>query len=61
MMHKSQFQKIYPYDWFCGPGSQMHFKVFRNQFEYLFENVLKFSRFIMKEFVGAAIIGYNMK
>ncbi len=20
MMYKSQFQKIYPYDWFCGPG-----------------------------------------
>ncbi len=23
MMHKSQFRKMYPYDWFCGPGSQM--------------------------------------
>ncbi len=22
-MYKSQFQKIDPYDWFCGPGSQM--------------------------------------
>ncbi len=21
-MYKSQFQKIDPYDWFCGPGSQ---------------------------------------
>ncbi len=19
-MYKSQFRKIYPYDWFCGPG-----------------------------------------
>ncbi len=25
-MHKSQFQKIDPYDWFCAPGSQLdHF------------------------------------
>ncbi len=24
MMYKSQFQKITPYDWFCGPGSQIH-------------------------------------
>ncbi len=23
MMYKSQFRKIYPYDWFCGPGSQL--------------------------------------
>ncbi len=23
MMHKSQFQKIDPYDWFCGPGSHI--------------------------------------
>ncbi len=23
MMHKSQFQKIDPYDWFCGPGSHL--------------------------------------
>ncbi len=23
MMYKSPFQKMYPYDWFCGPGSQM--------------------------------------
>ncbi len=23
MMHKSQFQKMDPYDWFCGPGSHM--------------------------------------
>jgi len=22
MMYKSQFQKIYPCDWFSGPGSQ---------------------------------------
>ncbi len=21
MMHKSQFHKMYPYDWFCAPGS----------------------------------------
>ncbi len=25
MMYKSQFQKIDPYDWFCGPGSQMSY------------------------------------
>uniref|UniRef100_A0A672T6I6 Tousled-like kinase 1a n=1 Tax=Sinocyclocheilus grahami TaxID=75366 RepID=A0A672T6I6_SINGR len=25
MMHKSQFQKIYPYDWFCGPGSHLQY------------------------------------
>uniref|UniRef100_A0A673H3X8 Endothelial PAS domain-containing protein 1-like n=1 Tax=Sinocyclocheilus rhinocerous TaxID=307959 RepID=A0A673H3X8_9TELE len=25
MMYKSQFRKIDPYDWFCGPGSQMYF------------------------------------
>ncbi len=24
MMYKSQFQKIDPYDWFCGPGSQIY-------------------------------------
>ncbi len=24
MMYKSQFWKIYPYDWFCGPGSQIN-------------------------------------
>ncbi len=23
MMHKSQFQKIDPYDWFCAPGSHI--------------------------------------
>uniref|UniRef100_A0A8C2D2Y1 Anion exchange protein n=1 Tax=Cyprinus carpio TaxID=7962 RepID=A0A8C2D2Y1_CYPCA len=23
MMYKSQFRKIYPYDWFCGPGSHI--------------------------------------
>ncbi len=23
MMYKFQFKKIDPYDWFCGPGSQM--------------------------------------
>ncbi len=23
MMYKSQFQKIDPYDWFCGPQSQV--------------------------------------
>ncbi len=23
MMYKSQFWKIYPYDWFCGPGSHI--------------------------------------
>ncbi len=23
MMYKSQFRKIDPYDWFCGPGSHM--------------------------------------
>ncbi len=23
MMYKSQFHKIDPYDWFCGPGSQI--------------------------------------
>ncbi len=31
MMYKSQFWKMYPYDWFCGPGSQMrmiHFIMF---------------------------------
>ncbi len=21
VMYKSQFRKMYPYDWFCGPGS----------------------------------------
>ncbi len=25
MMYKSQFQKIDPYDWFCGPGSHLFF------------------------------------
>ncbi len=24
MMHKSQFPKIGPYDWFCGPGSHIY-------------------------------------
>ncbi len=24
MMYKSQFQKIDPFDWFCGPGSHMY-------------------------------------
>ncbi len=24
MMHKSQFWKIVPYDWFCGPGSHIY-------------------------------------
>ncbi len=24
MMHKSQFKKIDPYDWFCGPRSHMY-------------------------------------
>ncbi len=23
MMYKSQYRKIDPYDWFCGPGSQI--------------------------------------
>ncbi len=23
MLYKSQFRKIDPYDWFCGPGSHM--------------------------------------
>ncbi len=23
MMYKSQFRKIDPYDWFCGPGSHI--------------------------------------
>ncbi len=23
MMYESQFHKIDPYDWFCGPGSQI--------------------------------------
>ncbi len=23
LMYKSQFKKIDPYDWFCGPGSHM--------------------------------------
>ncbi len=23
MMHKSQLQKMYPYDWFCAPGSHL--------------------------------------
>ncbi len=23
-MYKSQFRKIDPYDWFCGPGSHLH-------------------------------------
>ncbi len=23
MMHKSQFHKMYPYDWFCAPGSHI--------------------------------------
>ncbi len=23
MMYKYQFRKIYPYDWFCGPESQV--------------------------------------
>ncbi len=27
MMYKSQFRKIDPYDWICGPGSQMNFTV----------------------------------
>jgi len=25
MMHKSQFVKMYTYDWFCAPGSHMAF------------------------------------
>ncbi len=25
MMYESQFQKIDPYDWFCGPGSQLNY------------------------------------
>ncbi len=25
MMHKSQFRKIGPYDWFCGPGSHISY------------------------------------
>ncbi len=24
MMYKSQFQKLVPYDWFCGPGSHIY-------------------------------------
>ncbi len=24
IQYKSQFQKIDPYDWFCGPGSHMY-------------------------------------
>ncbi len=28
MMYKTQFQKkIFPYDWFCGPGSHIYTKV----------------------------------
>ncbi len=26
-MHKSQFQKIDPYDWFCGPGSRLEYGI----------------------------------
>ncbi len=27
MLYKSQFRKIDPYDWFCGPGSYMSFEL----------------------------------
>ncbi len=31
MIYKSKFQKIDPYDWFCGPGSHM-----RSEQQYVF-------------------------
>ncbi len=31
-MYKSQFLKMYTYDWFCGPGSHLFlFKVYKTQ------------------------------
>ncbi len=32
MMYKYKFRKIDPYDWFCGPGSQMGKKGLINMF-----------------------------
>ncbi len=28
IMHKPQFQKIDPYDWFCGPGLHIYIYTF---------------------------------
>ncbi len=39
MMYKSQFQKMDPYDWFCGPGSHLFnwedLDAFENEIGYL--------------------------
>ncbi len=36
MMYESQFQKIYPYDWFGGPGSH----IINSSFKKLLINIL---------------------
>ncbi len=32
-MYKSQFRKIYPYDWFCDPGSHLTVKKKKKEIE----------------------------
>lgn len=34
MMHKSQFQKIDPYGWCCGPGSHIYYAYLKSDIPY---------------------------
>ncbi len=45
-MYKSQFQKLDPYDWFCGPGSHFrkeHLKDEKVEMERVMNNLLLLS------------------
>ncbi len=36
IMYKSQFRKMYPYDWFCGPGSHIIWKhIYKSKHTYI--------------------------
>ncbi len=48
-MYKSQFRKIDPYDWFCGPGSQMEAtEIFKSEQYFKNKFLKKYFNFFLK-------------
>ncbi len=45
IMYKSQFQKIDPYDWFCGPWS--HIMTVVSPWQFLLHALQKTSKYIL--------------
>ncbi len=60
--YKSQFQKMYPCDWFCGPGSHLFIHVLKGVFIVRYSTVQKFGVYkILIRYSHHGGIYYNFK